>query len=794
MRWGEVVQGRKTDDGLDLSLEDDGKHHDVAWQRFEKDGGDRNGIGGDVGDENAPSVPGALSHEVFTQSNLLRIRNAGSLGISGQQFQVPLRTRVHVLVDHALMRVHEWHQLGQQHLAHGREIPLPLKHSGESREVALQPVLLGVAVGGQPQVPDHGVDVVLELGDLAASADLNRAGEVALGDRGRHLGDGSHLCREVRRQEVHVPGQILPGAGRTGHVCLTTEASFHADLARDRRDLIGKGRQRAGHVVDRFRQRGDLSLRLDGQVLAQVAVGHGGDDLDDATNLLGEIGRHDVDVVGEVLPGARDTRHLGLTTQQTLGADLASHTRHFRGERVELVHHGVDGVLQLENLALHVDGDLARQVAARDGRRDFGDVAHLRRQVRGEQIHVVGEVFPRASDPGDDRLTAETPVRADLTRHTRHLGRKGAELLDHGVQGVFEQQDLAAHVHGDLLGEVSAGDRRRHLGDVADLGGEVAGHEVHVVGQVLPRARHALHLGLAAELALRADLACHTGDLRREGVELIHHRVDRVLELEDFALDVDGDLARQVAASDGRGDVGDVPDLRGQVVRHRVDAVGQVLPRAGDATHVRLTAQSSFRADLPRHARHLAGEGVELVDHRVDGVLDLQNLAADIDGDLLAQVTVGDRRRDLRYVTKLNGEVAGHGIDGIREVLPGAGDAWHLCLSAQLSIRPDFPRHACHFGCKRIELIDHRVDGVLQLENFALHVNRDLPGQVTAGNGRGHLGNVPNLGCEIGGEQVHVVGQVFPGAGHARHLRLTAELALRADLARHAGRLRRRTR
>src|SRR6202050_1130705 len=35
------------------------------------------------------------------------------------------------------------------------------------------------------------------------------------------------------------------------------------------------------------------------------------------------------------------------------------------GEGVELVDHGVDGVLQLEDLALHVDGDLAREVAAR---------------------------------------------------------------------------------------------------------------------------------------------------------------------------------------------------------------------------------------------------------------------------------------------------------------------------------------------------------------------------------------------------------------------------------------------
>ena len=50
-------------------------------------------------------------------------------------------------------------------------------------------------------------------------------------------------------------------------------------------------------------------------------------------------------------------------------------------KRVELVDHRVDGVLQLEDLALHVDRDLAVQVAARDGRGHLGDVAHLRGQV-----------------------------------------------------------------------------------------------------------------------------------------------------------------------------------------------------------------------------------------------------------------------------------------------------------------------------------------------------------------------------------------------------------------------------
>ena len=60
---------------------------------------------------------------------------------------------------------------------------------------------------------------------------------------------------------------------------------------------------------------------------------------------------------------------------------------------------------------------------------------------------------------------------------------------------------------------------------------------------------------------------------------------------------------------------------------HRVDAVGQVLPGAGDAGHLRLAAEPAFGADLARDAGHLAGERVELIDHRVDGLLQLQDFA-----------------------------------------------------------------------------------------------------------------------------------------------------------------------
>src|ERR1700747_1067731 len=46
-----------------------------------------------------------------------------------------------------------------------------------------------------------------------------------------------------------------------------------------------------------------------------------------------------------------------------------------------------------------------------------------------------------------------------------------------------------------------------------------------------------------------------------------------------------------VAAGDGRGDLGDVADLVGQVAAHGIHGIGQVLPGAGDAGHGRLAAE-----------------------------------------------------------------------------------------------------------------------------------------------------------------------------------------------------------
>jgi hypothetical protein len=106
-----------------------------------------------------------------------------------------------------------------------------------------------------------------------------------------------------------------------------------------------------------------------------------------------------------------------------------------------------------------------------------------------------------------------------------------------------------------------------------------------------------------------------------------------------------GDLAREVAARDGGRHFRDVANLVGQVARHRVDRVGQVLPRARDAGHHRLTAETTFGADLLGDARDFRGERSQLVHHRVDGFLQLQNFAADVDRDFAREVAVGDRNR-----------------------------------------------------------------------------------------------------------------------------------------------------
>src|SRR4029453_15753539 len=123
-------------------------------------------------------------------------------------------------------------------------------------------------------------------------------------------------------------------------------------------------------------------------------------------------------------------------------------------------------------------------------------------------------------------------------------------------------------------------------------------------------------------------------------------------------------------------------------------------------------------------------------------------------------------------VPHLAGQVAGHGVDGVGEVLPGAGYAGHDGLAAEFAISTHLARYACHFRGERAELVHHGIDGLFKLQDFATDIDRDLAREVTAGHGDGDLGDVTHLRRQVTGHGVNGVGKVFPYAAHLTHLRL----------------------
>src|ERR1051326_8668710 len=57
---------------------------------------------------------------------------------------------------------------------------------------------------------------------------------------------------------------------------------------------------------------------------------------------------------------------------------------------------------------------------------------------------------------------------------------------------------------------------------------------------------------------------------------------------------------------------------------------------------------------------------------------------------------------------------------------PLATDALHIGPATQRALGSPFARHTRNFACKRVKLIDHRIDRVLQLQDFPPHMHRNL--------------------------------------------------------------------
>src|SRR5207244_6042185 len=78
------------------------------------------------------------------------------------------------------------------------------------------------------------------------------------------------------------------------------------------------------------------------------------------------------------------------------------------------------------------------------------DVAHLRGQVAGHEVDAVGQILPGSADAFDDSLPTQLAFGADFARHAGDFGSEGVELIDHGVDGVFEVEDFPADVKNTI--------------------------------------------------------------------------------------------------------------------------------------------------------------------------------------------------------------------------------------------------------------------------------------------------------------------------------------------------------
>src|SRR5262249_54142862 len=83
------------------------------------------------------------------------------------------------------------------------------------------------------------------------------------------------------------------------------------------------------------------------------------------------------------------------------------------------------------------------------------------------------------------------------------------------------------------------------------------------------------------------------------------------------------------------------------------------------------------------------------------------------------------------------------------------------------------------------ELVHHDVNGVLEFENFSLHVHRNFARQVAARHSSRNLCDVSNLTGKVTGHGIDRVSQVLPRASNAGHVGLSPEPALSSHFAGH---------
>ncbi len=267
--------------------------------------------------------------------------------------------------------------------------------------------------------------------------------------------------------------------------------------------------------------------------MAQITLGDGRCDLGHVPQLDRQVAGHGVHVIGEILPGTGHPLYLGLTTQLPFGTDLPGHPGYFRGKRAELINHGVDHVLDLEDLAFNVHGDFLGKVTLGDGCCDLGHVPQLDRQIARHGVHVVGQILPGPRHAFYLSLPTQLALGTHLPGYPRDLGREGLQLVHHGIYNFCRTHELAAHgftvgVENDALGQIPFRHRTDNPGHFCGGHGQVEDEGIDRVTLGGPGAVYGTERDLLGKFALFAGRVADPVKLARDFVVDINDIVERV--------------------------------------------------------------------------------------------------------------------------------------------------------------------------------------------------------------------------------------------------------------------------
>jgi len=274
------------------------------------------------------------------------------------------------------------------------------------------------------------------------------------------------------------------------------------------------------------------------------------------------------------------------------------------------------------------------------------------------------------------------------------------------------------------------------------LCGEVRRHKVDVVGKVLPGACDVRHFGLASEDTFRSYFAGNTSNFSGEDTERVGHSVNRVYKRGDFAFGFQHEFLLEVSVCNGGNDFGDASDLSCQVRRHKVYVIGKVFPGTCHVRHFGLASEDTFRTYFAGNTSNFSGEDTERVGHGVDGIGKRRDLAFRLENEPLFQVSVCNGGNDFGDASDLSSQVRRHKVYVVGKVLPGTGHVRHFGLASEDTFRTYFAGHTSYFSGECGERVDHLVDHVLDLQDFAFNVYCNLLSKVSVCNSGRDLGNV----------------------------------------------------